>query len=141
MIILDTNVLSALMKRGGDDFTVDSWMDQQARELLWTTAITILEIRTGIELLPIGRRRQQLETAFAYCLKEDLHERVLDFDRDAAYRAAEMAAQRTAAGRPLDFRDIEIAGIVAARRATLATRNTRHFENLGIDLVDPWASV
>ena len=137
MIILDTNVLSVLMKRG-TEFTVDNWLDRQNAELLWTTTITVFEIRFGIDLLASGRQKQQLEIAFARCLKDDLQERILDFDRDAAREAATMAARRQLAGRPVEFRDMEIAGIAAARRAPLATRNTRHFENLGIELVDPW---
>ncbi len=137
MIILDTNVLSALMKRGSD-FTVDNWLDRQRAELLWTTTITVFEIRFGIDLLAFGRQKQHLEIAFARCLKDDLQERILDFDRGAAHEAATMAAQRQLAGRPVEFRDMEIAGIAAARRATLATRNTRHFDNLGIDLTNPW---
>jgi toxin FitB len=137
VIILDTNVLSALMKRG-TEFTVDNWLDRQNAELLWTTTITVFEIRFGIDLLASGRQKQQLEIAFARCLKDDLQERIFDFDRDAAREAATMAARRQLAGRPVEFRDMEIAGIAAVRRATLATRNTRHFENLGIGLIDPW---
>ncbi len=125
------------MKRG-TDFTVDNWLDRQLAELLWTTSITVFEIRFGIDLLASGRQKQQLEIAFANCLEDDLKGRVLDFDREAAREAGTMAARRQLAGRPLDFRDIEIAGVVASRRATLATRNTRHFEDLGIELIDPW---
>ena len=105
MIILDTNVLSALMKRG-IEFTVDNWLDRQNAELLWTTTITVFEIRFGIDLLASGRQKQQLEIAFARCLKEDLHERILDFDRDAALEAGTMAARRQLAGRPVEFRDM-----------------------------------
>jgi len=115
-------------------------MNRQPPESIWTTAITVFEIRFGIEVLPTGRRKDQLEIAFARSLKEDLQERILDFDRDAAREAGTMAARRQLAGRPLDFRDLEIAGIAAARRATLATRNTRHFSDLGIDLIDPWTA-
>jgi hypothetical protein len=124
--------------RPDPNFALVAWMNRQPAESVWTTAVTIFEIRFGIELLPDGRRKYQLEASFTHCLKEDLHERVLDLDRDAAHRAAAMAAQRTLGGRPLDFRDVEIASIVASRRATLATRNTRHFENLGIELINPW---
>ena len=125
------------MKRGSE-LTVDNWLDQQRVELLWTTTITVFEIRFGIDLLASGRQRQQLEIAFARCLKDDLQDRILDFDRDAAHEAGAMAARRQLVGRPVDFRDIAIAGIAATRRATLATRNTRHFESLGIELINPW---
>jgi predicted nucleic acid-binding protein len=138
MIILDTNVVSALMRRESDTIVV-AWLDEQPPESVWTTAITIFEVRFGLELLARGRRRRQLENAFDRAVEEDFQGRILPFDQEAAQEAASRAAQRQAAGKPVDFRDIEIAGIVSARRARLATRNTRHFEDLGIGLVDPWA--
>jgi toxin FitB len=139
VIILDTDVFSALMK-GGDDRAIEKWLNRNSGELFWTTTITIFEIRTGIELLANERRKQKLEVAFVRCLREDLENRIFDFDRDAAVEAASMAARRRLIGAPLEIRDNQIAGIVASRRTTLATRNTRHFENLGIELVDPWAN-
>lgn len=138
MIILDTDVLSALM-RGRPDPAVVAWLDEQPGESIWTTAITVFEIRFGLALLAPGLRRRRLEEAFARALTEDLEGRVIPFDQEAASEAAARAAERRSAGRPVDFRDLEIAGVVAARRATLATRNTRHFQGLGISLVDPWA--
>lgn len=108
MIVLDTNVLSALMRREADPAVV-AWLDLQPSESVWTTAVTVFQ----------GR--------------------ILPFDHEAAQEAASRAAQRREAGKPVDFRDVEIAGIVSARRATLATRNARHFHGLRIELVDPWA--
>ena len=137
MIVLDTNVLSGLMEP--DDSRVVAWLDKQPPESIWTTAVTIFEIRFGLALLPSGRRKRQLGDAFEKVLDEDLEGRILPFDHEAAAEAANRAAERRAIGKPLDFRDIEIAGIVASRRATLATRNVRHFRDLGIELVDPWA--
>ncbi len=139
MIVLDTDVLSALMRRDHDRVAV-AWLDQQPSESVWTTAITVFEVRFGLGQLAPGRRRRELEAAFARSLAEDFQGRVLPFDEDAAQEAADRAAERRAVGRPVDFRDIEIAGIVAARRASLATRNARHFEGLGIKVVNPWAS-
>jgi predicted nucleic acid-binding protein len=101
--------------------------------------VTIFEIRFGLALLPSGRRQRQLGDAFAKVLDEDLEGRILLFDHEAAAEAANRAAERRAIGKTLDFRDIEIAGIVASRRATLATRNVRHFRDLRIEFVDPWA--
>lgn len=138
MIVLDTNVLSALMRREPDPAVV-SWLDGQASESVWTTAITVFEIRFGLELLAPGRRRRRLEDAFNRAVDEDFQGRILPFDQEAAREAASRAAERRAAGKPVDFRDVEIAGIVSARRATLATRNVRHFQDLGIGVVDPWA--
>jgi toxin FitB len=99
----------------------------------------LFEARFGLALLPLGRRRQTLEAAFARLLKEDLENRVLDFDSAAATEAASLAATRRKRGRSVDMRDTQIAGIALARRAALATRNVRHFLDLEMSIVDPWA--
>jgi toxin FitB len=138
MIILDTNVLGALM-RTAPDAPVVTWLDLQPTESVWITSITLFEARFGLALLPAGRRRQVLESAFARLLTDDLENRVLDFDSAAATEAASLAAARQKGGRPVDMRDTQIAGIALARRATLATRNVRHFADLKISVVNPWA--
>ena len=138
MIILDTNVLSALM-RTIPDAAVLHWLDRQPAASVWITSITLFETRFGLALLPAGRRRQVLEAAFDDLLREDLENRILDFDSGAATAAASLAAARQKSGRPVDMRDTQIAGIVVARRATLATRNIRHFVDLKISIIDPWA--
>jgi toxin FitB len=138
MIVLDTNVLSALMRRDADE-TVVTWLDLQPSESVWTTSVTVFEIRFGLELLAPSRRKRQLEDAFSRAVDEDFRGRVLPFDHEAAREAARLAAERRSVGRSIDFRDIEIAGIIYARRATLATRNAHHFQDLGIEVVDPWA--
>lgn len=137
MIILDTNVLSALM-RAMPDVPVIDWLDHQPPESIWITSVTLFEARFGLNLLPKGRRRQALESAFDRLLEDDLENRVLDFDSAAATAAAVLAAMRQKAGRPVDVRDTQIAGIALARRATLATRNVRHFRDLKVPVVDPW---
>jgi hypothetical protein len=138
VILLDTNVISALMRREPDPAVV-GWLDGLPAESVWVTSITVFEARFGLDLLASGRRRRQLEEAFAKALEEDFENRVLSFDRAAAEAAAEIAARERRAGRTIEIRDVQIAGIAAARRATLATRNVRHFEGLGIVLVNPWA--
>ena len=137
MIILDTNVLSALMPTAPEAVVV-AWLDRQPAESVWITSITLFEAHLGLALLPTSRRRQTLEATFARLLKEDLENRVLDFDSAAATEAASLAAERQKAGRPVDMRDTQIAGIALARRATLATRNVRHFRDLKVPIVDPW---
>ena len=137
MIILDTNVLSALM-RTTPDISVVNWLDRQPADSVWVTSITVFEARFGLALLPRGRRRLGLERAFDQVLSEDLANRILDFDATAAAAAARLAADRQRGGRLADFRDTLIAGIALARRATIATRNTRHFEGLDVPVVDPW---
>jgi len=139
MIILDTNVLGALM-RTVPDAPVVAWLDRQPAESVWITSITLFEARFGLALLPSGRRRQILEAAFARLLQDDLENRVLDFDSASATEAASLAAARQKSGRPVDMRDTQIAGIALARRAMLATRNVRHFSDLKISIVDPWAA-
>lgn len=138
MIILDTNVLSALMRTTPEAPVVD-WLDRQPAESIWITSITLFETRLGLALLPRGRRRQALETTFDQLLEEDLENRVLDFDAAAALEAAALAAERQRSGRTVDMRDTQIAGIALARRAVLATRNIRHFKDLKITVVDPWS--
>jgi predicted nucleic acid-binding protein len=139
MILLDTNVVSALMRRDPEPAVV-SWLDDQPAESVWTTSITVFEVRTGLELLKPGRRRQQLGRAFDELLADELEGRVQSFDQAAAIAAGSIVAKRQAAGRTLEVRDVQIAGIAAVRKAMLATRNVRHFKCLGIDLVDPWSA-
>ena len=138
MTILDTNVLSALMRTPLDPPVV-SWLDRQPAESIWITTITLFEARFGLALLPQGRRRRALEEAFAQLLESDLENRVLDFDAAAATSAASLAAERQKAGHPAEMRDTQIAGITLARHATLATRNIRHFADLKVPVVNPWS--
>ncbi len=137
MIILDTNVLSVLMSATPDPRVV-AWLDRQPSESVWITSITVFEARFGLALLPASKRRRAIELSFALLLHDDLENRVLDFDSDAAVAAAGVAVIRQKAGRTVDIRDTEIAGIAIARRATLATRNVRHFADLKIPVVNPW---
>lgn len=139
MIVLDTIVLSALM-RSSPDAVVVEWLDRQPADSVWLTSITVFEARFGLALLPKGRRRNGLERAFDRVLTEDLSSRVLTLDEMAALTAAQIAADRQRAGRIVDLRDTLIAGIAQARRATIATRDTRHFEGLDVPVVDPWHS-
>jgi predicted nucleic acid-binding protein len=137
VILLDTNVLSAFMKPESDA-VAKSWLNMQRRESLWTTAITVFEIRTGLEILALSRRRQSLEEAFEVALTVAFAGRVVPFDETAAQAAGRIAAMRRKIGRSLEVRDVQIAGIAIARNAKLATRNIRHFEGLGVELIDPW---
>ncbi len=137
MILLDTNVLSALMRRE-PDAAVIAWLDAQPSESIWITSITLFEARLGLALLPSGKRRRSLEDSLDALVTEDLQNRVLAFDATAAAEAAALGARRQQAGRPVDMRDTQIAGIAVARRATLATRNLRHFDDLPTPVVNPW---
>jgi predicted nucleic acid-binding protein len=139
MIVLDTNVLSALM-RTNPEIVVVAWLDRQPADSVWLTSITVFEARFGLALLPKGRRRSGLERAFERVLTDDLSNRILALDEMAAVTAAQLAADRQRSGRPVDLRDTLIAGIAQSRRATIATRNARHFEGLDVPVVDPWHS-
>ena len=137
MIILDTNVLSALMRKA-PDVAVIKWLDQQPADSIWITSVSLFEIRLGLALLPAGKRRQSLQAAFTQILSEELEDRVLIFDMAAAERAADLAARRQRAGRTVDIRDTQIAGIALAKRGTLATRNIKDFADLDVPVVNPW---
>lgn len=139
MVILDTNVISALMHQRPPP-SVRHWLDQQAELSVWTTSITIFEIRAGIEILPPSRRRRSLEAEVERVIEDDIERRIVPFDFAAASAAALLTAERKRTGRTGDLRDTMIAGIVIASHATLATHNTRHFEDLSVPLVDPWSS-
>ena len=137
MIILDTDVISALMLSEPDQAVV-SWLDQQASESVWTTSITVYEVRFGLEILSAGTRRSRLTSAFDALLAEDLANRVLELNTSAANEAAVLAATLRHQGRSLEIRDAMISGIALARRAAVATRNVRHFELAPIPVVNPW---
>jgi predicted nucleic acid-binding protein len=139
VIVLDTNVLSELMRRSPDP-TVVKWLDRQPTESIWTTSITLFEVRWGLDLIAPGRRRRELEVAFEQLIEDDLQGRIQLFDAPAANAAGSIAARSPRSGHGIEVRDLQIAGIVEARRAKLATRNLRHFDGVGIDLVNPWSA-
>lgn len=138
MIALDTNVLSALMREVPDPKVV-AWLDRQPRVSVWTSSVTILEIRFGLQILPGGKRKSALVQAFEEVL-ETIEHRVLPFDIAAAEQAGELMALRHKRGRPGDLRDTMIAGIALAQNATLATRNTAHFDDISVPVVNPWVA-
>jgi toxin FitB len=136
MIILDTDVLSTLM-HPLPDRRILAWLNRQPRSSIWTTSITVFEVRFGFQSMPAGKRRSALTEAFELSLS-DLDHRIADFDPAAASYAGELMALRNQTGRPMDLRDTMIAGIVVARHATLATRNTAHFSDISATVVNPW---
>lgn len=137
MIVLDTNVVSALMRKEPEKPVV-KWLDGQPAASVWITAITAMEIRFGLQTMPKGRRQDAMIGAFEMMLKDMIEGRIASFDAEAGMQAAELMAQRKRRGRPAEVRDTMIAGIVLANRATLATRNTQHFEDLPVTVINPW---
>lgn len=137
MIILDTNVLSAMMQAKPDKHVV-AWLDKQARTSMWTTSVTVFEIQFGLQILPAGKRRSFLTRAFEAVLRDDIGSRVAPFDTSAAEHSAALIASRHKKGHPVELRDTMIAGIALACHASLATRNVLHFEDLSVPVVNPW---
>ena len=134
MIILDTNVLSAVMQSEPPDAVV-AWLDRQPANSVWTTAVTIFEIEYGLQRL--GKRRAGLEDAFRALMTKDLGGRILSFDAQAALAAGGISAALEAEGKLVEVRDVQIAGIARARQAVVATRNVKHFERT-CAVVNPW---
>jgi predicted nucleic acid-binding protein len=137
MIILDTNVLSELMKSSPATLVFE-WVAKQPSMELFTTSITETEILYGIELLTHGKRRQELLRAAEEMFNEDLGGRVLRFGSEAAGSFAEIAAHRRALGKPISHADAQIAAIARLTGAKLATRNLNDFADCGLNLVNPW---
>ena len=137
MILLDTNVLSALMKVMPDE-AVARWLDSQPRDSIWITSVNLMEVHFGLQTMPLGRKRAALTRGLAVLLEEKIQGRIALFDVSAAEQAAELMAHRKARGRPVDPVDTMIAGIALATRATLATRNASHFADLSVPVVNPW---
>jgi toxin FitB len=138
MIILDTNVLSELMLRAPDR-RVLTWLDREPRSSIWTTSVTVFEIRFGLESMARGKRRNALIQDFERILAS-FDNRVSSFDIEAADQASSLMASRKLQGRPCEDRDTMIAGIVLARHATLATRNVSHFDDVAAPVVNPWTA-
>ena len=121
------------------DSKVVTWLDQQPSTSIWTTSVTVFEIQSGLQIMPVGRRRNGLSQVFELIL-EKMDRRVAAFDDEAARAASSLAALRRKKGKVVEVRDTMIAGIVLSRHATLATRNTSHFSDISATVVNPWSA-
>lgn len=137
MIVLDTHVLSELMRPVPEPRVVD-WLDAQETASVAITAITVAEVLYGIERLPDGRRKRSLAAAAAAMFEEDFAGRILAFDGEAAIHDAERVAASEQAGRAVQMADAQIAAICLRHEATLASRNMKGFAGLGVPLINPW---
>ncbi len=137
MIVLDTNVLSELMKPSPAGSVV-RWLAGQPAASLYTTSITQAEILHGVMLLPAGRRRAAIEAAAEAMFTEDFEGRILPFGSDAARLYARIAAERRRSGRPISHFDAQIAAIARSAGAAIATRNVADYENCAAKIIDPW---
>jgi toxin FitB len=137
MIILDTNVVLEPLKPAPSIAVLD-WLDRQAPETLYLTAVSLAELLAGIEVLPQGRRRLELEQAFARQILPLFEGRILSFDGKAAEAFGKVRAGAQAVGNTIGFADGAIAAIASAQGFALATRNVRDFRGAGVDLMNPW---
>ncbi|MCC5865680.1 MAG: type II toxin-antitoxin system VapC family toxin [Wenzhouxiangella sp.] len=137
MLVLDTNVISELM-RPVPSASVFEWVGRQPGASLFTTTVTEAELRYGLVLLPKGGRRRQLLEAFERMIEQDFAGRVLPFDRLAVRAYAEIVADRRNTGRPIAQFDAQIAAIARSRDAGVVTRNVRDFSDAGLTVIDPW---
>ncbi len=137
MIILDTNVVSELMRPRPDPRAL-RWVSAQPTRSLFTTAITEAEILLGVALLPEGKRRRALELAVGEMFSDDFEGRVLPFDSAATSDFADIVATRRRNGRPISHADAQIAAIARCHGASVATRNVSDFEGCSVKLLNPW---
>jgi predicted nucleic acid-binding protein len=139
MILLDTNVVSALM-RPQPELPVLEWLDSQPRSSIWISSITVMELRYGLQILPKGRRRDVMLQLLEKLLADKIEARIASFDAAAAQHTADLMASRRLTGRTGEYRDTMIAGIALATGAALATRNIAHFADLSVPVINPWTA-
>ena len=139
MIVLDTNVVSELMRPSPADRVI-AWISRQFARILSLSTISEAKLRYGIESLPPGNSRERLRSEIEGMLREDFAGRILPFDQAAAQAYAAIAAARTAAGQPINYPDCQIAAIARAAGAAVATRDISVFQGCGVDVIDPWAA-
>jgi len=137
VIILDTNVISELM-RPAPEARVLHWFSTQAAEDLHITAVTMAEILYGIELITAGRRRDVVRSGAEKVFEAVFADRILTFEDRAARAFSQIASSRRRQGKPMTEFDAQIAAIARVHGATLATRNPYVFEGCGVRLVNPW---
>lgn len=138
MIVLDTNVVTEMMKASPAPVVV-AWLNDQETSALFLTTVTIGEISYGLRVLPQGRRRLLLEQGFERVVEEAFTGRILDFDEKAARRYGDVMGRRRKIGRPLSILDGQIAAIARVNGGAVATRNVWDFVECGVEVIDPFA--
>ncbi|WP_299881632.1 type II toxin-antitoxin system VapC family toxin [uncultured Cocleimonas sp.] len=137
MILLDTNIVSEMM-RPDPNSNVISWLNEQQTPQLFLSSITIAEVGYGLYVLPEGKRKQQLQLRFEQFTKKAFSYRILDFTEQAAKNFARVMGDKHQAGRPMSVPDGQIAAIALANGFALATRNIKDFEDCGVELLNPF---
>ena len=141
MIVLDTNVLSELL-RVEPSPEVARWIVSHPASELYITAVTEAEIRVGVNMMPTGKRKAQLQATIDQTLGQVFAGRILPFDSSAAAVYADIWAQRRAMGKPISPFDAQIAAIAQANgAAAIATRNVDDFANVGVEVINPWKTL
>jgi predicted nucleic acid-binding protein len=140
MILLDTNIVSAVMAPAPPVAVID-WLNEQETVTLYLSTVTVAEIGYGLWVLPEGKRRRSLERRFERFVAEGFEQRILDFDHRAARLYPEVMGRRRAMGRPLGILDGQIASIARAHSFAVATRNIADFEECGVERINPFAVV
>ena len=139
MILLDTNVVSEPLRQA-PDARVTEWIDAQAIETLFLSAITVAELRAGMALLPAGKRRSGLQESLETRVLPLFAGRVLPFDLGCTQSYAELMAKARATGLAISSADAYIAAIATAKGLTVATRDTGPFKAVGAKVINPWQS-
>lgn len=139
MIVLDTNVISEPMQCAPED-AVLNWLNEQVDSALFTTSITVMELRFGLERLPEGKRKANLQDVLDFTLSRLIGPRILPFDTAAAIECARIAALAETGGEPIGQADGQIAAIARTHDFAVATRDTVPFQNAGLIVINPWAS-
>ena len=137
MMILDTNVVSELMRPSPEENVVE-WIISRDSQDLYLTTVSEAELRYGVEIMPAGQRREGLRMAMEAMFREDFAGRILPFDSPSAQAYAAIAASRRSAGRPISHSDCQIAAIASAHSASAVTRDTSGFEGCGVPVINPW---
>lgn len=137
MILVDTNVISELM-RPTPSSAVISWIDEQETINLFISTITIAEITYGIRVMPKGKKREKIQTAFSRAIDEVFAYRIISFDNEAAYAYGEIMGRRKELGHPMSVIDGQIAAIAATHHFSIATRNIKDFQACNLRLINPW---
>lgn len=140
MIILDTNVVSELMRVEANE-NVKTWLSKQRLSNLALTSITIAEVQRGLERLPVGKKRRRLEDSFELFFADAFNNRIYSFDEESAYIYAKLTSQREKSGLHSDAVDMMIAAIAKVQKTSIATRNVSDFEGCGIKLINPWGKL
>jgi predicted nucleic acid-binding protein len=137
MILIDTNIISEMMK-SSPSANVIGWLDQQEAMQLYISTITIAEISYGINVLPNGNRRNLLEDSFNKVVRDAFEHRILSLDEVAAHFYGKIMSRRKQLGKPMSIPDGQIAAIARANSAAIATRNINDFSDCGLDVINPF---